>query len=112
MTRVAPASRWAAAESRVVNSPVDSMTTSTPSSSHGRALGSRSASTAIGTGVEHDGGVDHLDLAAEPTVGGVVAEQVGEGLGRGEVVDGHHLDIGTHGTGPPGDSCDRCARSR
>ena len=48
MTRVAPASRWEAADSRVVNSPVDSMTTSTPRSSHGSALGSRSARTAIG----------------------------------------------------------------
>ena len=43
MTRGAPASRWAAAFSRAVKKPVDSMTTSTPRSAHGSALGSRSA---------------------------------------------------------------------
>ena len=45
MTRLAPSLRWAAALSLVVNSPVASMTTSTPRTPHGRALGSRSAST-------------------------------------------------------------------
>ena len=49
-TRAAPPSRWAAADSRDVNRPVDSTTTSTPSSSQGSALGSRSARTAIGPG--------------------------------------------------------------
>ena len=44
-TRCAPPSRWAAASARPVKRPVDSTTTSTPSSCHGRALGSRSAST-------------------------------------------------------------------
>src|SRR3954454_873739 len=41
----APASRCLAAASRLVNRPVDSITTSTPRSPHGRAAGSRSAST-------------------------------------------------------------------
>ena len=49
ITRAAPASRWAAASGRVVNRPVDSITTSTPSESHGSAFGSRSARTAIGS---------------------------------------------------------------
>ncbi len=46
-TRFAPASTWAAAASRLVKRPVDSTTTSTPSSFHGSAVGSRSARTAI-----------------------------------------------------------------
>src|SRR5580765_1602875 len=43
MTIGAPASRCCAALSLLVNRPVDSTTTSTPSSPHGRAVGSRSA---------------------------------------------------------------------
>ena len=45
MTRRAPPSRWPAAALRAVKRPVDSMTTSTPISSQGRAFGSRSART-------------------------------------------------------------------
>ncbi len=47
ITRVAPASRWAAALARPVFLPVDSMTTSMPSSLQGRAFGSDSASRGI-----------------------------------------------------------------
>ncbi len=43
MTFFAPASRWALAVDPVVNRPVDSITTSTPSSRHGSLAGSRSA---------------------------------------------------------------------
>ena len=43
ITRGAPASRWAAALSRSVKKPVDSTTTSTPSSPQGSSFGSRSA---------------------------------------------------------------------
>ena len=46
-TFLAPASRCLAAFSRSVNSPVDSITTSAPSSDHGRSAGSRSARTRI-----------------------------------------------------------------
>ena len=45
MTFFAPAARWAEAAAFPVKKPVDSMTTSTPSSSHGRSAGSRSDST-------------------------------------------------------------------
>ena len=45
ITNGAPPSRWYAAVSRLVKMPVDSITTSTPSSPHGRAFGSRSEST-------------------------------------------------------------------
>src|SRR5581483_961149 len=44
ITFFAPASRCFCAPSRLVKSPVDSITTSTPSSRHGRFAGSRSAS--------------------------------------------------------------------
>ena len=70
-----------------------------PERSHGRAFGSRSASTAIGAGVDHDRRFGDLDLAVEAPVGRVVAEQMGEGLRRGEIVDGHHLDVGAHRPG-------------
>ena len=46
-TRFAPPARWAAAASRFVNRPVDSTTTSTPSSPQRSAAGSRSAKTLI-----------------------------------------------------------------
>ena len=52
-TRVAPASRWSVAFSRLVYLPVDSTTTSIPNSLHGSAL-------AIGFG-------EHLD-ASLPTI--------------------------------------------
>src|SRR5215210_6225691 len=45
ITLRAPASRCLAASSRLVNRPVDSITTSAPRSAHGSAAGSRSAST-------------------------------------------------------------------
>ena len=45
ITFFAPAARCFAASSRFVNRPVDSTTTSTPSSPHGRAAGSRSEKT-------------------------------------------------------------------
>ena len=45
MTRLAPASIWAAAFSPSVNRPVDSITTSAPTSPHGTALGSFSENT-------------------------------------------------------------------
>ena len=45
MTFFAPASRCLAASSRFVNRPVDSITTSTPRSPHGRAAGSFSERT-------------------------------------------------------------------
>ena len=45
MTFFAPAPKWAEAAAFPVKKPVDSMTTSTPSSSHGRSAGLRSDST-------------------------------------------------------------------
>ena len=45
MTMGAPASKWAAALSRSVKKPVDSITTSTPSAAHGRSFGSRCCNT-------------------------------------------------------------------
>src|SRR3954469_23138438 len=45
ITFLAPASRWAAALSRSVKRPVDSITTSAPTSPHGRLPGSRSEKT-------------------------------------------------------------------
>src|SRR5664280_2866000 len=98
ITRLAPASRWAAADSRVVNRPVDSITTSTPSSPQGNALGSRSASTAIGP---ESRTIDEPETSVEAAVRGVVPEEMAQRLRRGQVVDGHHLDVRPHQTGSP-----------
>ena len=94
MTRCAPPSRWPAAASRDVNRPVDSMTTSTPSSSHGSALGSRSASTRIRASRPGGRSPSTSHLAVEGAVGGVVAQEMGVGGGVGEVVERHHLEVG------------------
>ena len=77
------------------------MTTSTPRSAHGRAFGSRSASTAIGRPSSTRSESLDRHLGAEPPVGRVVLEQVGQGLGRGQVVDGDHLDVGPEQAGRP-----------
>ncbi len=96
-TRCAPPSRWAAAPLRDVKRPVDSTTTSTPSSPQGSALGSRSARTRIALARHHDGVALGAHLGSEAPVGGVVAQEMGVGGGVGEVVERHHLDIGALG---------------
>ena len=45
-------------------------------------------------------------------VGRVVAQQVGQRLGRGQVVDPDDLDVGARGQDRRAGSCARCARSR
>ena len=81
--------------------------------SHGRALGSRSASTAIGAAVEHEGTVfDASPRRRRPPVGRVVAEQVGEGLSEVRSLTADHLDVGAEATGPLAERSYRCGRSR
>ncbi len=78
------------------------MTTSTPSSPQGRAFGSRSARTWIGPTVDHhDRSPSASTSPLEAAVGGVVAQEMGVGGGVGQVVDRHHLDIGTLGARRP-----------
>ena len=92
MTRGAPASMWAAAAGPSVKMPVDSITTSTPRSPHGRALGSRSAKTVKvwSPTVMESLGVAHR--LGQRAVGRVVLEEVGVGGGGDQVVDADHLD--------------------
>jgi hypothetical protein len=78
-----PASTCLRASAALVKNPVDSMTTSTPRSPHGRAAGSRS-------------------VLLEDAQDAVVLEQVGEDLVAGEVVHRHDLDVlAAGGGGPP-----------
>ena len=92
MTRGAPASMWAAAAGPSVKMPVDSITTSTPRSAHGRALGSRSAKTEkVWSPTVMDRSV-WLTGHGQGAVGRVVLEEVGVGGGGDQVVDADHLD--------------------
>jgi hypothetical protein len=91
ITLRAPASRCCAAPARVRSRPVDSITTSTPSSLHGSASGSVWAS---GDAVDHDVSVLDGDFTRESPVDRVVFQQVCEGRGVDQVVHRHHLDVG------------------
>src|SRR3984885_5047898 len=58
----------------------------------------------------------HRDLAREPPVDGVVLEQMRKRRGVDEIVDGHHLDVGTllvggakHAPAHAAEAIDRCS---
>ena len=93
ITFLAPASRCLAAPSRLVNRPVDSITTSTPRSPQGRAAGSFSFRTLSSLAVDADAVLGDLDLAGEAAQDRVVLEQVGDHLGVDQVVDRDELEI-------------------
>ena len=94
ITLRAPASRCLAAPARSRKRPVDSMTTSAPTSPQGRLAGSVSAVTGISTPSTTDRRPAHLDGAGERAVDGVVAEQVREHLDVHDVVDADPLEVG------------------
>ena len=76
-----------------VKKPVDSTTISAPTEAQSSLAGSRSAKTLIvlpSTMMESSRGGD---LVLEVAEDGVVLEQVGEGGGGGEVVDGDEFDV-------------------
>ena len=79
ITFLAPASRCLAASSRLVNSPVDSITTSTPRSPQGSAAGSRSASTLTSRPSTTIAFSRASTVPGKAAVDRVVLEQVGEG---------------------------------
>ena len=91
ITFLAPALRCLAASSRLVKKPVDSITTSAPTSSQGRFAGSRSANTRSSS--PRDTRVGGLDLTGERAQDGVVLEQVGERLVVRDVVDADPGDV-------------------
>ena len=80
------------AASRVVKRPVDSITTSMPSSPQGSAFGSLSSKTAISRSPTWKPFVCQGDLDVEAAEGGVVTQKVRIHLARDEVVDGDDLD--------------------
>ena len=79
------------AVSRLVKKPVDSRTTSTPSDPHGSAPGSRCLRILMAWPRTMMFFRVVSDLAVETAVDAVPLEQVREGLGVGQVVDGRHL---------------------
>ena len=94
MTFCAPASRCLAASSRFVKRPVDSITTSAPSSLQGSFAGVCLGGDPHALAVDDQGVLFDLDAALERAVHGVVLEQVTKRRGVGEVVDGDELDVG------------------
>ena len=94
ITLRAPASRCLAAPARSRKRPVDSMTTSAPTSPQGRLAGSVSAVTGISTPSTTIAAPAHLDGARERAVDGVVAEQVRQHLDVHDVVDADPLEVG------------------
>ena len=82
ITRGAPPSRWAAALSRSVKMPVDSMTTSTPRSPQGMSAGLRSRDDLEDVAVHVDAPVDHVDLTGVGAGDRVTLEQQGHGVER------------------------------
>ena len=99
-TRGAPPSRWRAAAPRLVKMPVDSTTTSTPRSPHGRSSGLRTDRTLMRP----------RPLAAcrrrltrrrPAAVDRVAAQQMGHRVDRSEIVDGHHVDARALDPGGP-----------
>ena len=92
-----PASTWALALVASVKKPVDSMTTSTPRSFHGRLPGSRSARILMVFAADLDAVVGRGDLVGEAAEDRVVLQQVGQRLVVAEVVGGDDLDVGAGG---------------
>ena len=92
-TFLAPAETCARAASALVKKPVDSMTTSTPRSPHGRAPGSRLDSTLNSLPSTLIAPSPARYVVRQLAHHRVVLEQVGKGLGVRQVVDGDDLDV-------------------
>ena len=93
MTRLAPARRCAAAFSLVRKIPVDSITTSTPTSPQADAAGSFTAVARMGRPSTTRKPSLTATLVPEPAVNRVVLEQIGQVGQLEEVVDRHDLDV-------------------
>ena len=95
MTFFAPASRCARALAASVKMPVDSTTTSTPRSPHGRSAGPSLTSNALILVLADDDGVLALeaDVVGQPAQDRVELQQVRERRVVGEVVHRHDLDV-------------------
>ena len=94
MTLPAPALRCAAAASRLVKRPVDSMTTSAPRALPGQVRRIGLAEDLDGLAVDDQGVVFELHVARPHAVHRVVLEEVAHRGAVHEVVDPHDLDVG------------------
>jgi hypothetical protein len=92
-TRLAPASRCLPQPAASVKRPVHSSTTSTPRAFHGSFAGSFSANTAISSPATLRSLLGDPHVGVEAAVNRVVAQEVGEGLGVREVVDGNDVKV-------------------
>ena len=95
ITRLAPPSRWAAAFSRAVKSPVDSITTSTPCSFHGISAGSLTSSFLTSwPSTENPSSVALTSLRQRAADGVVLEEERHGGAVAEGVVHRDQLDAG------------------
>ncbi len=95
ITRLTDPPRCPAASAREVKRPVDSITTSAPSLSHGKLLGLALRQDADVLIAHEEVVALDVDRHREPSLRRVVAQQVRQGLGGGQVVHPDHLDVGT-----------------
>ena len=93
ITFFAPPSRCLPALSLLANSPVHSSTTSTPRSPQGSRAGVPFREHRDPVAVDHEVVAVDFDLAGEAAVGGVVAGEMGVGLGVAEIVDRHDPEL-------------------
>jgi hypothetical protein len=93
ITLRAPGSRSWAASTRLVNRPIDSITTSTPRSSHGSCARPLSAKTFTSRAVDGDRAVARLHGARERPQHRDVLEQMRQRRSARDVVDGDDLDV-------------------
>ena len=116
ITFFAPASRCLAAASRLVKSPVDSITTSTPRSFHGSVRRVPHGQALEPLAVDHDVLVGRRHVVRQPTQDRVVLQQVRQRLVVGDVVD-PTISMSARARRllrrpPPARSCGRSARTR
>ncbi len=93
MTFLTEPRRCLAASSRFVKRPVDSMTISAPTASHGISAGSFSAKTRNSSRADADAVLGGGDLLFEVAEHGVVLQEVRQRLRVRDVVDGHEVDV-------------------
>ena len=111
MTRLAPARRWASVFSLVRKIPVDSITTSTPTSPQADAAGILHRGRADGPSVDHQEAILDRQLVPEPAVNRVVLQQIGQVRKLEEIVHRHDL-ARRRAPSPRGTPPGRCARIR
>ena len=85
--------RCSLASSALVNLPVDSITTCTPSELQSSFAGLPFGEHADLLAIDGDGIVRRLDVVGQVAQDGVVLQQMGQRLGAGQIVDGYDVNF-------------------